>query len=83
MDDLLEADYEGLFVTQGAITSSPGMSFLLATVGYFGPGQWHGYWEDLMVQRGQGHQRVDRRVHSTGWRNEPLLNRSLDVIHIG
>ncbi|MFK5582822.1 thiamine ABC transporter substrate-binding protein [Serinicoccus sp. LYQ131] len=46
--DLLEPEYEDLFVTPGASTSSPGMAFLLATVGEFGPDQWQGYWEDLM-----------------------------------
>lgn len=47
--DLLEPEYEDLFVTPGASTSSPGMAFLLATVGEFGPDQWQGYWEDLMA----------------------------------
>ncbi len=47
--DLTEPEYEDLFVTPGATTSSPGMSFLLATIGEFGPGEWQGYWEDLMA----------------------------------
>ena len=47
--DLTKPDYKDLFVTPGATTSSPGMSFLLATVGAFGPGEWQAYWEDLMA----------------------------------
>ncbi|WP_122262729.1 thiamine ABC transporter substrate-binding protein [Ornithinimicrobium cerasi] len=49
LEDLVEPDYEDLFVTPGATTSSPGMAFLLATVGYFGPGEWQGWWEELMA----------------------------------
>ncbi|WP_131105985.1 thiamine ABC transporter substrate-binding protein [Ornithinimicrobium sufpigmenti] len=47
--DLVEPEYENLFVTPGATTSSPGMSFLLATIGEFGPGEWQTYWEELMA----------------------------------
>jgi thiamine transport system substrate-binding protein len=47
--DLTKPDYEDLFVTPGATTSSPGMAFLVATVGEFGPGEWQGYWKDLMA----------------------------------
>ncbi|QFG69752.1 thiamine ABC transporter substrate-binding protein [Ornithinimicrobium pratense] len=47
--DLVEPEYENLFVTPGATTSSPGMSFLLATIGEFGPDEWHTYWEELMA----------------------------------
>ncbi|MFK5635307.1 thiamine ABC transporter substrate binding subunit [Ornithinimicrobium sp. LYQ103] len=47
--DLTKPEYDDLFVTPGASTSSPGMAFLLATVGEFGPTEWQGYWEDLMA----------------------------------
>lgn len=47
--DLTRSEYQDLFVTPGASTSSPGMAFLLATIGEFGPGEWQGYWEDLMA----------------------------------
>ena len=47
--DLTKPEYKDLFVTPGATTSSPGMAFLVATVGEFGPGEWQGYWEDLMA----------------------------------
>ena len=49
LSDLTDSAYEDLFVTPGASTSSPGMAFLLATIGEFGPGEWQGYWEDLMA----------------------------------
>ena len=49
LQDLTKPEYEDLFVTPGASTSSPGLAFLLATVGEFGPGEWQGYWEDLMA----------------------------------
>ncbi|WP_143553954.1 thiamine ABC transporter substrate binding subunit [Serinicoccus sp. CUA-874] len=49
LTDLTEEQYEDLFVTPGASTSSPGMAFLLATIGEFGPGEWQGYWSDLMA----------------------------------
>lgn len=47
--DLVKPEYEDLFVTPGATTSSPGMSFLLATIGEFGEGEWQTYWEELMA----------------------------------
>ena len=47
--DLTKPEYQDLFVTPGATTSSPGMSFLLATIGEFGPGEWQSYWEELMA----------------------------------
>ncbi|GAA5163879.1 thiamine ABC transporter substrate-binding protein [Ornithinimicrobium tianjinense] len=49
LQDLTKPEYKDLFVTPGATTSSPGLAFLLATVGEFGPTEWQGYWEDLMA----------------------------------
>lgn len=48
LDDLTEPAYEGLFVTPGAATSSPGMAFLLTTIAEYGE-QWPAYWERLMA----------------------------------
>lgn len=48
LDDLIKPEYEGLFVTSGASTSSPGMAFLLATVAQFGEDGWQDYWQQLM-----------------------------------
>lgn len=47
LDDLTDPAYEGLFVTPGAATSSPGMAFLLTTVAAYGE-EWPEYWADLM-----------------------------------
>lgn len=46
--DLVKPAYKGLFVTPGASSSSPGMAFLLATIGAYGE-QWPAYWKKLMA----------------------------------
>jgi thiamine transport system substrate-binding protein len=46
--DLTDAAYRGLFVTPSALTSSPGLAFLVGTVHAYGD-DWPGYWEDLMA----------------------------------
>lgn len=48
LDDLADPAYEGLFVTPGAATSSPGLAFLLATVAAYGEDGWQAYWERLL-----------------------------------
>ena len=48
LDDLVKPAYKDLFVAPGATTSSPGMSFLLATIGTYGDG-WQTYWKQLMA----------------------------------
>lgn len=48
LEDLTDPAYRGLFVTPGATSSTPGMSFLLATIAEFGD-QWEGYWRDLLA----------------------------------
>jgi thiamine transport system substrate-binding protein len=45
--DLTEPAYRDLLVVQNPATSSPGLSFLLATVGAFGEDGWQGYWQQL------------------------------------
>ncbi|MBZ5739212.1 thiamine ABC transporter substrate-binding protein [Nocardioides mangrovi] len=47
LDDLTKPAYDGLFVTPGAATSSPGMAFLLATIAKYGD-DWPDYWQRLM-----------------------------------
>lgn len=49
LEDLTDSTYQGLFVTPGASTSSPGLAFLLATVGHFGEDGWQDYWSELMA----------------------------------
>ena len=48
LDDLVQPEYEDLFVTPGASTSSPGFAFLLATISEYGEDGWQDYWQQLM-----------------------------------
>lgn len=48
LEDLTKPVYKDLFVTPGATTSSPGLAFLLATIGAEGDG-WQDYWKKLMA----------------------------------
>lgn len=47
LDDLTEPAYKNLLVVPSPATSSPGMSFLAATVGAKGESGWKGYWSKL------------------------------------
>jgi thiamine transport system substrate-binding protein len=50
LEDLVEPEYEGLAVVENPATSSPGLAFLLATVGRFGETgdyTYLDYWADL------------------------------------
>lgn len=47
LDDLADPAYEDLFVTSAATTSTPGMAFLLATIGTYGD-DWTDYWTSLL-----------------------------------
>lgn len=49
LDDLIEPEYESLLAVTNPATSSPGLSFLLATIGYFGEQDYLSYWEDLVA----------------------------------
>jgi len=48
LDDLLDPAYESLLVIQNPATSSPGLAFLLATIGHFGEGGYLEYWRGLV-----------------------------------
>jgi thiamine transport system substrate-binding protein len=48
LDDLIDPAYEDLFVVPGALTSSPGLAFLLTTVAAYGEDGWQDYWADLL-----------------------------------
>ena len=45
--DLAAPRYRDLLVVENPATSSPGLSFLLATVARFGTGGWEAYWQAL------------------------------------
>ena len=49
LDDLTEPRYRGLLVVENPATSSPGLSFLLATVARYGEDGWEAYWRALRV----------------------------------
>ena len=46
-DDLADPAYRNLLVTPGATSSSPGLAFLVATIGHYGDG-WKDYWKKLV-----------------------------------
>jgi thiamine transport system substrate-binding protein len=50
LEDLTEPVYEGLTVVENPASSSPGLAFMLATIGHFGlegDYTWLDYWSDL------------------------------------
>ena len=47
LEDLTAPAYEGLTVVQNPATSSPGLAFLLTTVGHFGPDGYLNFWKKL------------------------------------
>lgn len=47
LDDLLNPQYRDLLVVENPATSSPGLAFLLATIGHYGDPGYLKYWEDL------------------------------------
>lgn len=47
LEDVLEEDYRDLTVVTNPATSSPGLAFLLATIGEFGEDGWLDYWSAL------------------------------------
>jgi thiamine transport system substrate-binding protein len=50
LEVLVEPEYGGLLVTENPATSSPGLAFMLATIGHFGTEgdyTWINYWSDL------------------------------------
>ena len=47
LEDLIAPAYKGLTVVQNPATSSPGLAFLLATVGHFGPEGYLKFWQKL------------------------------------
>ena len=47
LEDLVQPAYAGLTVVENPATSSPGLAFLLATVGHFGKDGYLAFWRDL------------------------------------
>ncbi len=49
LEDLLKPEYRSLLVVQNPATSSPGLAFLLATIGHFGEDGYLDYWKGLVT----------------------------------
>lgn len=49
LEALLEPAYRGLLVVQNPATSSPGLAFLLTTIGHFGEDAYLDYWNGLVA----------------------------------
>jgi thiamine transport system substrate-binding protein len=47
LENLTEPRYRNLLIVENPATSSPGLSFLLATVARFGEDGWEEYWQEL------------------------------------
>jgi len=48
LDDLTDPAYKGLLTVQNPATSSPGLAFLMTTVGYFGEDGYLKFWQELV-----------------------------------
>jgi thiamine transport system substrate-binding protein len=49
LDDLLKPEYKSLLVVENPATSSPGLAFLFATIGYFGEDGYLDFWRGLVA----------------------------------
>ncbi|WP_340557522.1 thiamine ABC transporter substrate-binding protein [Streptomyces sp. GSL17-111] len=58
LEDLTRPEYRDMLVVQNPATSSPGLAFLLATVGAYGEEGWQDYWKDL---------KANGAVQAEGW----------------
>jgi len=48
LEDLLKPEYKSLLVVENPATSSPGLAFLLATIGHFGEDEYLNFWQGLV-----------------------------------
>ena len=53
LEDLLKPEYKNLLVVENPATSSPGLAFLLATIGHFGTDKYLDYWRGLLANNVQ------------------------------
>ena len=49
LEDLLKPEYKDLVVVENPATSSPGLAFLLATIGHFGADNYLDFWRGLVT----------------------------------
>jgi thiamine transport system substrate-binding protein len=48
LEDLLKPEYKDMLVVENPATSSPGLAFLLATIGHFGADKYLDFWRGLV-----------------------------------
>jgi thiamine transport system substrate-binding protein len=48
LEDLIDPTHQGLLTVQNPATSSPGLAFLMTTIGYFGEGGYLDFWSKLL-----------------------------------
>ena len=53
LEDLLKPEYNNMLAVENPATSSPGLAFLLATIGHFGTGKYLDYWRGLVANNVQ------------------------------
>jgi len=53
LEDLLKPEYKNLLVVENPATSSPGLAFLLASIGHFGTDKYLDYWRGLLANNVQ------------------------------
>ena len=79
LEDLTKPEYKGLLVTPNPATSSPGLAFLLATIGHFGEDGFVEFWKglranDVLVTDGWNEAYFDHfTVGSAGKGDRPLV----------
>lgn len=49
LEDLLKPEYKNILIVENPATSSPGLAFLLATIGHFGSDKYLDYWNGLVA----------------------------------
>ncbi len=49
LEDLVKPEYKNMLVVENPATSSPGLSFLLTTIGHFGADKYLDYWKSLVA----------------------------------
>jgi thiamine transport system substrate-binding protein len=49
LEDLLKPEYKDLLVVENPAVSSPGLAFLLTTIGHFGSADYLDYWKGLLA----------------------------------
>jgi len=49
LEDLLKPEYKNMLIVENPATSSPGLAFLLATIGHFGTDKYLDYWKGLVT----------------------------------